>query len=463
MAALRARIRHVIYIIKENRTYDQVLGDLGVGNGDATLAEFPRAITPNQHRMAESFVDLDNFAVPGAVSGNGWPWSMAARETDIGSKNVAMSYSNIGRGGSYDWQGVNRSINTGLTGAARHAANPATPPDPDLLPGNRNVAAPDGPEPGEIEQGYLWNAALRAHLRVRNYGWDVDQTLYDREWGALAIPMERQPAQHQVPMASAAHAELVALTDPYFRSFDTSYPDFYREAEWEREFNGYVKSGDLPALSMVCLIMDHTSGGAPGALDGVDTPETQVADNDYALGRLIEAVARSRYARDTLIFVVEDDAQDGPDHVDAHRSIAFVAGPYVKHGAVVSARYTTINMIRTMTDLLGLDHLGIFDAHVRPMTEIFDLHQEQWSFRAQVPNVLRSTRLPLPPGPDASAPIERPSHPASWWAQRTRGMDFTRRDTADAQAYNRILWEGLMGGRPYPGVRTGQVGHDADD
>src|SRR5437879_12964683 len=112
-------------------------------------------------------------------------------------------------------------------------------------------------------------------------------------------------------MAPFAYAVLVERTDRYFRSFDTSYQDFYREAEWEREFNGYVKSGDLPALSMVCLIMDHTSGGAPGALDGVDTPETQVADNDYALGRLIEAVARSRYARDTLIFVVEDDAQDG--------------------------------------------------------------------------------------------------------------------------------------------------------
>ncbi len=462
MRALHARIRHVIYIVKENRTYDQMLGDLGEGNGDPALAEFPRAITPNQHRLAREFVDLDNFYDPGDVSGDGWAWSMAARVTDIGSKNVPMNYSEVGRGGSYDWQGVNRFINSGLTGAARRAADPAIPADPDLLPGTRNVGAPDGPEPGEIEQGYLWNAALRAHLTVRNYGFEVDQTLYDPAWGAIATPLERQPAEHHVRMAYAAHPELLSLTDPYFRGFDTNYPDFYREAEWEREFAGYQQRGDLPALSLVYLMMDHTSGGDPGAIDGVDTPETQVADNDYAVGRLVEAVAGSRYARDTLIFIVEDDSQDGPDHVDAHRSIAFIVGPYVRHGAVVSERYNTVNMIRTMTDLLGLEHLGIFDAHIGPMSRVFDLGTERWSFRASVPDVLRSTRLPLPAG-RAGARVAHPSHPASWWAQRTRGMDFVHRDSADAGAYNRILWQGLMGDRPYPLSRTGAARPDDDD
>jgi Phosphoesterase family len=462
MQALHDRIHHVIYIVKENRTYDQVLGDLGEGNGDPALAEFPRAVTPNQHRLAREFVDLDNFYDPGDVSGDGWAWSMAARVTDIGAKNVPMNYSEIGRGGSYDWQGVNRFINSGLTGAARRAADPAIPADPDLLPGTHNVGAPDGPEPGEIEQGYLWNAALRAHLSVRNYGFEVDQTLYDPAWGPIATPLDRQPAEHQVRMASAAHQELLSLTDPYFRGFDTNYPDFYREAEWQREFAGYQRRGDLPALSLVYLMMDHTSGGVAGALDGVDTPETQVADNDYAVGRLVEAVAGSRYARDTLIFIVEDDSQDGPDHVDAHRSIAFVVGPYVKHGAVVSERYNTVNMIRTMTDLLGLEHLGIFDAHTGPMSRVFDLGAERWSFRAIVPEVLRSTRLPLPAAP-AGAKVAQPSHPASWWAQRTRGMDFVHRDSADASAYNRILWQGLMGDRPYPLSRSGAGAPRAGD
>jgi DNA-binding beta-propeller fold protein YncE len=455
MEALRARIRHVIYIVKENRTYDQMLGDLGKGNGDPRLAEFPRAITPNQHQLARDFVDLDNFYVAGDVSGDGWQWSMAARETDIASKNIPMNYSEFPRGGSYDWQGLNRFINMGLSGEERRQANPATPADPDLLPGTRNVASADGPEADEIEQGYLWNAALRAHLSVRNYGFDTDDTMYHQAWGALTVPLERWPARNHVRQAYAGHPELQALTDPYFRGFDTDYPDFYREAEWEREFADYVRRGDLPALSLVYLMMDHTSGeAAPRALDGVDTPETQVADNDYAVGRLVEAVGKSPYARDTLIFILEDDAQDGPDHVDAHRSIAFVVGPYVRHAAIVSTRYTTLSLMRTITDLLGLAHLGVFDAHTGPMARVFDLGQESWSFTAVVPNVLRSTRLPLPAAA-AGTHVAHPSHPASWWAQHTRGMDFTHRDSADAAAYNRILWQGLMGDKPYPTVRSG--------
>jgi DNA-binding beta-propeller fold protein YncE len=453
MRALRARIRHVIYIVKENRTYDQMLGDLGEGNGDPRLAEFPRAITPNQHLLAREFVDLDNFYVSGDVSGDGWQWSITGRETDIAAKNVPMNYSEAERGGSYDWQGVNRFINMGLSGAARREANPATPADPDLLPGTRNVAAADGPEADEIEQGYLWNAALRARLSVRNYGFETDDTMYHPAWGKLAIPPERWPAREHVRVAYAGHPELQPLTDPYFRGFDTNYPDFYREAEWEREFAGYERRGGLPALSLVYLMMDHTSGGAAGGLDGVDTPETQVADNDYAVGRLVEAVSRSRYARDTLIFILEDDAQDGPDHVDAHRSIAFVIGPYVKHAAVVSTRYTTLSLMRTITDVLGLEHLGVFDAHTGPMARVFDLGQEHWSFTAVVPDVLRSTRLPLPAAA-AGTHVAYPSHPASWWAQRTRGMDFAHRDSADAAAYNRILWQGLMGEAPYPLTRS---------
>jgi len=181
----------------------------------------------------------------------------------------------------------------------------------------------------------------------------------------------------------------------------------------------------------------------------VNTPEIQVADNDYAVGRLLQAVAHSPYAADTLVFVVEDDAQDGPDHVDAHRSTAFVVGPYVKQGTVVSAHYTTVNLLRTITDVLGIDHLGLFDAHQRPMAEVFDLSRKRWTFTARPSGLLAGTQLPIPRSAFAAARIA-PTHDASYWAERTRGMDFSGEDRVDAALYNRVLWQGLMPGRPYP-------------
>ncbi len=381
MATLHANIKQVIYIIKENRTYDQVLGDLGKGNGKSSLTEFPRMTTPNLHALANNFVTLDNFYDSGDVSGNGWPWSTAGRESDAGAKMLPPNYAGNGGGGSYGWEGTNRNVNVGLTGTARLAADPLSAAlDADTLPGTGNVAAPDGPG-GELQQGYLWDAALRAGLTVRNYGFMIDLTRYHlagTPYGALQIPLERAPFANHSVQSYAANPQLVPLTDPYFRGFDDAYPDFYREREWEREFNGYVANGNLPSLSLVRFMNDHT-GSYAAAIDGVNTPEIQVADNDYAVGRLVEAVAKSRYASDTLIFIVEDDAQDGPDHVDAHRSTAFVVGPYVKKGAVVSNHYTTVNVLRTISDVLGIDHLGIYDAHQRPMTSLFELSQTNWS------------------------------------------------------------------------------------
>ena len=330
------------------------------------------------------------------------------------------------------------------------AANPLSKDlDDDVLPGVSNVAAPDGPD-GEVQQGYLWNSALRAGKTVRNYGFFIDLTRYalgGTPYAALGIPIDRNPFEHGKVQAYAANPDLAPLTDQYFRGFDTSFPDFYREKEWEREFSAYVTNGNLPNLSLVRMMGDHT-GSFATAIDGINTPELQVADNDYAVGRIIQAVANSPYASNTLIFIVEDDAQDGPDHVDAHRSTAYVVGPYVKKAALVSTHYTTVNMLRTITDILGVDHLGLFDSTQGPMTDVFDLTQTTWSFTATPSALLVGSALPLAASNPPALAL-KPTHDSKYWAQKTKKFNFAEEDKLDAVAYNKILWQGLMGNRPY--------------
>jgi hypothetical protein len=247
----------------------------------------------------------------------------------------------------------------------------------------------------------------------------------------------------------------MAISDPYFRGFDQGFPDYWRFKEWEREFDGFVAAGTAPTLMMVRLPHDHTGDFAEG-IDGVNTVETELADNDYAVGLLVQKVAKSPLAKDTLIFVIEDDAQDGPDHVDAHRSIAFVAGPYVKHGAVVSHRYHTVNLVRTIEDILGLGPMGLTDAQAEPMAEVFDTSQADWSFEAIVPTVLRSTKLPLPAAQTAEAACEQPLRSSAYWAAAMAGQDFSREDHLDTAAFNLALWRGLKGAAPYPAARDGR-------
>jgi len=448
MDFLRQRIRHVIYIVKENRSYDQVLGDLPQGNGDPSLTEFPRSTTPNQHRLAEQFVLLDHFLDTGEVSGDGWAWSTAARELDITSKILPNNY---GRGGgSYDWEGTSRNVNVGLQGAARRQANPNTPEDPNLLPGTANWAAPDSSE-GRYQQGYLWSAALRAGKSLRNYGFFVDLQRYDAKENP--IPLARFPHREKVRQAYAANPELAPYTDPYFRGFDNAYPDYYRYLEWEREFRGYVQQKRLPELTLLRFMHDHT-GSFKEAMDGINTPELQVADNDYAVGLVAEQLAHSPFAHDTLIFVVEDDAQDGPDHLNAHRSTAYIIGPYVKQHAVVSTPYNTLNLLRTMEMILGLPPLSGLDAAQRPMSEVFDPSQQHWDFRAcpsalLLPSALSQHFSPAQRSCGKIATVAQPRHDAQYWAEKTKGMDFHVEDHIDTQKYNRILWEGIMG-TPYP-------------
>ena len=251
----------------------------------------------------------------------------------------------------------------------------------------------------------------------------------------------------------------MALTDPYFRSFDQNAPDYYRFKEWEREFDASVQSGKLPNLTLLRLAHDHF-GSFGTAEDGINTPALQFADNDYAIGMVMEKLSKSPFAANTLVFVVEDDAQDGPDHVDAHRSIAYVVGPYVKHNAVVSERYTTVSLVHTIEALLGLKSSSIYAAASAPMSEVFDPGQSAWSYAAQVPAILRTTKLPLPASTaenTSPAPsLARDTHDAKYWQRRLGDMDYDVEDKLDVGRFNRELWKGMMSGLPYPAARSGQ-------
>jgi hypothetical protein len=191
----------------------------------------------------------------------------------------------------------------------------------------------------------------------------------------------------------------------------------------------------------------------------VNTVETEIADNDYAVGLLVEKMAHSKYAKDTLIFIIEDDAQNGPDHVDAHRSLALIAGPYVKQHAVISKRFNTVTLLRTMEEVLGIKPLGLNDALQPPMAEVFSMEQSAWSYKARVPSVLRTTKLPLPAPTkqDKGGESDKvPTHDAAYWSAKTSGFDFSAEDKLDADRFNLVLWNGLKGpDEPYPSERSG--------
>ena len=450
MRFLHEHIKHVIYIVKENRTYDQILGDLPFGNGDPSLTQFPQAVTPNFHALATNFVDFDNFYDSGSASMEGWQWSTAARAMDLNEKSQVVNY---GKGGSnYDSEGPSRNINVGLTGVtARKAWQPFYPADPNLLPGTANEVAPDGPE-GEQGLGYIWDAAIRAHLTVRNYGFFSDLGSGFQVPASIIEPCASNPP---VRVSFPGQVSLVPRTDACFRGYDNRFPDFYREKEWAREFDNYVSTNSLPALETVRLPHDHF-GSFGSAVLGVNTPELQMADNDYAVGRLIDKVAHSKYANSTLIFVVEDDSQDGADHVSSNRSTAFIVGPYVKHGGVSSAHYTTVSMLRTITDVLGLEKLGLHAAGLPPMTEAFDTTQGTWTFNAVPALVLFNTQLPLTTTAKINlSAIPKPTHDAAWWEAHTKQFDFSAEDRVNPAAFNRVIWQGLKGDVPYPTNRSG--------
>ncbi|MGA3090713.1 MAG: alkaline phosphatase family protein [Terriglobales bacterium] len=463
MTFLQQHIQHVIYIVKENRTFDQILGDLTNGaNADPAYTQFPASVTPNFHNFANNFVTFDNFDDSSMVSMDGWQWSTAARALDINEKCVTVNY---GKGGcNYDSEGTARNINVAITGvAARQVEQPIYPPDPNLLPGNANEVEADGPT-GEQGAGYIWDAVLKAHGTVRNYGFYTDLGALDvrEELGVLSPTLAypcatKPPTQVEWP----AKKELLKLTDPCFWPFDQSYPDFFRYAEWAREFDLQVKHNNMPSLTLLRYDHDHF-GNFSTASFGVNTPELQMADDDYAVGLTADKIAHSPYANNTLIFVIEDDPQDGADHVSGDRSLAFIIGPYVKQGAVVSDPYSTVSMLRTIEEVLGLPALGVHDAGVPPMTDAFNIAQAGWTYSAIPSSYLYNTTLPIlnkyVQNPNM---IPRPAHEAAWWDAQTKGMDFSREDRIPTERFNRILWKGMMGSKPYPNRKSAETPGEA--
>lgn len=434
MNFLAQNIQHVIYIIRENRTYDQILGDLGKGNGDPALVEFGQNFTPNIHQIANNFVDLDNFYDTAEVSYDGWSWSTSAMAPDIVIRQTAVNYCFRG-GTAYESEGDLRGINLNYRPMTL-AAN--------VLPGTVDTDAPDGPN-NELNGGYLWNAALRAGLSVREYGADGDTVGSAVAW----------PASIGVQQTNPSFAILNKSTnyDVDFRAYDLVEDDTYRYEEWNYDVFTRL-SGNLPALSIVRFPKDHTGSYSNNPNMVNYTPEGEVADNDFAVGKLIQDIANSKYKSNTLVFVIEDDAQNGGDHVDAHRSVAFIVGPYVKQGAVVSTQYNTLNFIRTMERVLGLSPNHITDALAQPMADVFDITQNpnNWSFTATAAPILYGTELaPLLPMEPLGMVIPKPAQDGKYWARVTKGFDFTKADHVDPVAYNRILWRGLKGDVTYPG------------
>ena len=362
-------IRHVIYIIKENRTYDQVLGDLPQGNGDRSLCLFPEEVTPNIHALVREFVLLDNFYANAEVSAGGHEWSTGAYASEFVEKTWPVRY---GRPKS----------KVPYTAEGHYAA---------AIPAS----------------GYLWDRAAAAGVSYRSYAEFANNG-----------PTPADPATTAVP-ALRGHI------DPLYHCWDLTYRDVDRAARFVEELHRFEAAGDMPRLQIIHLPQDHTEG----AKDGAWTPRAMVADNDLALGRLVEAVSRSRFWPDTAIFVVEDDAQDGPDHVDAHRTEALVISPWCRRGVVDSTPYTTCSMLRSIELILGLDPLSQFDAAATPMRA---------SFQAQ-PDLRPWTARPARVNLDERNPGGTPA------ARISATFDFTREDAVDEQAFNRVIWAAVRG------------------
>lgn len=373
-------IKYIVYVVKENRTYDQVLGDLGKGNGDPSLTLFGENVTPNHHKLAREFVLFDNFYVNADVSADGHNWSTSAIANDYVQKMWPNSYA--GRRRHYDYEGG----------------------EPAALP----------------PAGYIWTNAHQAGISMRNYGWWVNN-------GPRAETGQRQIASVRDPL-------LGPVTNMNFRAFDLDYPDIDRARVFLTDLAEFEKTGQMPRLMFVRIGNDHTSGTAGGKV----APVSAVADNDAALGMIVEGISRSRFWAETAIFVLEDDAQNGPDHVDSHRAPAYVISPYTRRGIVDSNMYNTTSMLRTMELILGLRPMTSFDAAARPMHAAFAGKADTRPYEAE------KARVPLTDRNPAANPT----------AARSERMDFSEADRIDDDEMNEILWRAVRRTEPPAPVRS---------
>ncbi|MFZ0860514.1 MAG: bifunctional YncE family protein/alkaline phosphatase family protein [Candidatus Sulfotelmatobacter sp.] len=445
-------IKHVIYVIKENRTYDQILGDLKVGDGDPSLTMYGEDITPNEHKLALQFGVLDNFYDSGEVSGDGHLWSTAAITSDYNERTWQIAYR--GKERTYDFQGQVA----------------------DEYPLEHNQPDIDDPS-----TGFLWDNLARNHVSYRDYGEFVNAE-WCNEKRRAASPKQGTPSGQQapcpqsvvqqgeplaanvgdphaapspfpwaVPLFSGVKPTKAVLRDhfdPLYPDFNTDYPDQLRVDEFMNEFGAYVRACDahegpeleLPAFVLLYLPDDHTGGTRPK----LPRPAASVADNDLALGRVVDAVSHSAYWDDTAIFVLEDDAQNGADHVDAHRSIAFVISKYSPGSAaqpnVEHRFYTTVNLIHTMETLLGLPPMNQNDAYAPVMGRLFSGPGDQPAYKADYRNLknglIYETNKREAPG-----------------AKISSRMDFSRPDAAGAARLNEVLWRDQKGSAPMPAAK----------
>ncbi|MBS1213088.1 MAG: beta-propeller repeat protein [Proteobacteria bacterium] len=375
-------IKHVVYVLKENRTYDQIFGDLPKGNGDPSLVMFDDRSAPNHRRLARDYVLLDNTYCDAEISKDGHERSMGGNATDYTMKVWPSDYS--GRGTL-----INRAL-TAIT----------------------NV-------PG----GYLWDAAKEAGISYRSYGEYVinGKTLADGSY---------EPATTRMPA-------LVGQFSPMYRTYDLKHMDVKRAEVWLKEFEAYKQSGEFPNLSIISLPNDHLAGTSPG----FPTPQAMMADNDLALGRIVDAISHSRFWPNTLIMVIEDDTQDGFDHVDTHRTPALLIGPYVRRQAVDSTHYSTVSMIRTAEVLLGMKPMSQFDAAAVTMENSFTLKPDFTPYEHVVPAQDLYEMNP------ALASLQGEKRHL---AERSMKLDLAEVDAADMREYNDILWKAIKGSEAPP-------------
>jgi DNA-binding beta-propeller fold protein YncE len=353
-------IKYVFYIVKENRTYDQVLGDMPEGNGDTSLCLFGEKITPNQHALSREFVLLDNFYVDGEVSADGHNWSFGAYATDYLEKTWVSSYG--GRGGDYDAEG------------------------------NRPIA--------NSKNGFIWDYAKRAGVSYRTYGEFAD---------------DYKP-------------NLPVLKDhfcPYYTSWDETVRDTTRVGQWKRDFDSLLAAKALPRLNTLRLINDHTEGLRLGR----PTPFAHVADNDLAVGMFVEYLSKSPIWNESVVFILEDDAQNGPDHVDAHRSPAYVAGGFVKRNFVDHTAYTTSSMLRTIELILGIPPMSQFDAAATPMWKCFSKEANSTPFIAK----------PL------QTDINEKNTATNAWQRKSETFDFSKEDRIPDLEFTEVIWKAVKG------------------
>jgi YVTN family beta-propeller protein len=377
-------IQHLIYVIKENRTYDQVFGSLSQGNGDPSLNLFGDESAPNQRTLQTRFVTLDNFYADSEVSADGWNWSVGALANTYVQKAWPQNYG--GRSRPYDFEGGNYATSTG-----------SDPTD-----------------------AFLWNKLSDAGISYRNYGFRVFG-------GQVANTEPRLAANTDLDFAGFDVTKPDASTNPDFLGGPTRFD------AWLSEFRQYVVTNSLPTVEFVRLPNDHTAGTSAGA----PTPRAYVADNDLALGKLVDTISHSKYWPTTAIFVVEDDAQDGPDHVDAHRTIAQLISPYTQTGRVDSTAYSTVSMLHTMETILGISPMTQFDAAAPLMTNSFTHRPNFTPYDAMMPSQDMSEK-----------------NPGGQLSNRVSAADFVKEDLVAPQLLNQMIWQSVKGDTPMPASHT---------